>query len=243
MKLPQVRLSRTQVFSYSLFVLSALILVASFMLTMNITVLKDWKLSVPAAEIHAGDTVTLVSEYTKVRDVTGRSIRYIECQNQQHIYIRYPLNEAVANRGSGTAGTGVVVKVPDSIPYLPTTCKFTIAIEYDVYPWRKVDISNSTNEFTLLPRREVPQAVSLNVPSSAQINQGQALAPASGQNEQAFSSSSNNTPYQPPPQSNTSQVATKPDGSPVPPNPQPVDNRTTLDRLPVVGGLFNSIGL
>lgn len=247
---PKLNLSRVQLLSYALFTLSAVILLMSFLLTMNVTVLKDWKLSVPAAEIHAGDTVTLVSAYTKVRDVTGKSVRYIECQNANSVYIRYPLNEAVANRQKGSGGTGVVVKVPESIPNLPTICKFTIAITYDVYPWRKVNVSNSTNEFQLLPKRDVPQEVTLSEPSSAQTNQGLALAPVSSQTDSISSTSSpNNTPTSPSAQPNNSQNAAMPDGTPtsaertLAPTPQTSDDRSALGRLPIVGGLLNAIGL
>lgn len=239
--------NKTQVFSYALFALSAAVLFASFMLTMNITVLKDWRLSTPAADIHAGDTVTLVSQYTKVRNVTGKSVRYIECQNSQHIYIRYPLNEAVANRAAGRSGTGIVVKVPETIPNLPTTCKFTIAIEYDVYPWRKVNVSQSSNEFQLLPKRDIPQDVSTSEPSSTQIGQDLAQAPTGGQSLDYFSSSKT-TGTEPPPQSDSPQPPIY-DGMPtdaeqqLEPTPQPADSRSTLDKLPFVGGLFQTIGL
>lgn len=236
-----------QVFSYALFALSAVILFASFLLTMNITVIKDWKLSVPIADIHAGDTVTLVSQYTKVRDVTGTSVRYIECQNSNHIYIRYPLNEAVANRAAGHGGTGVVVKVPETIPALPTTCKFTIALEYDVYPWRKVNISQSTQSFQLLPKLATPQEVSLDALPAAQTDQARAQVTAADQSV-GMVSSANNTANADPAQPNTSQPPPY-DGAPttvehpLAATPQPLNPPTTLDKLPVIGGLFNSIGL
>ena len=201
------------------------------MLTTNIVVLKDWKLSTPTQDIHAGDTVTLISEYTKVRNVSGKSVRYIECQNSDRVYVRYPLNEAIANRGSGSGGTGVVVVVPTTIPNLPATCKFTIAIEYDVYPWRKVNVSNSTNEFTLLP-------------PLAQTSQAQASEPASGQSSVSVSLP-NNSSSTPTKQFNNSHSDSNPSTAdkPLTPTPQPVDNPSTLDKLPVVGGFFQAVGL
>lgn len=249
MRRPKLHLSRVQLFSYALFTLSAAILLMSFLLTMHVTVLKDWKLSAPTAEIHAGDTVTLVSAYTKVRDATGKSVRYIECQNNNHVYIRYPLNEATANRSKGNGGTGIVVKVPESIPDLPATCKFTIAITYDVYPWRKVNVSNSTAEFQLLTKRDVPQGVALDEPSSGQTNPGLALVPATGQTGSSSASLPNNTSNPASAQPNNSQNLTMPDGAPtssektLAPIPQPSDNRSVLGKLPLVGGVLNAIGL
>lgn len=144
-------LSATQIQAYTLFFLSTLILIGTFLFTMQVKVLDNWTLSIPTVDLKAGQEATIVSEYTKLRDVTGVAKRYVECRNEKGAYIRYPLNEAVANRASGNGGTGIIVKIPTDIPNLPAKCRFTVAIVYEVYPWRKVNQSNSTNEFTFNP--------------------------------------------------------------------------------------------
>lgn len=226
-------LNKTQVLSYSLFALSAVILLVSFMITMNVQVLDKWVLRVPTNEIHAGDTVTLVSEYTKVRDVSGKAVRYIECENRQHTYIRYPLNEAVANRASGTGGTGIVVKVPETIPDIPTKCKFTIAITYDVYPWKKVYETNSSNTFQLLPKRDVPQEVSSLPSEGEQSSPSPVAGTRGGQSSLVASSSSNRTPFSTEKQSNTSQSTPQSDATPVTPQPTTVTEpqRSLVERV------------
>ena len=154
-KIKQFRFSRpnsSQLLSYALFAFSICVLLFSIMATMNVDVIKDWKLTIIRNEIPVGDQAVIISEYTKVREVSGKSVRYIECRNIDGVWIRYPLNEARADRAKGTGGTGIPVVIPSNIPNLPTQCKFTIAIDYEVYPWRTVHVVNSTKEFTLVPR-------------------------------------------------------------------------------------------
>lgn len=150
-------INTSRLISYGIFLLSIAILIGTFVATQRVTILKDWRLTIAASEIRVGDTVTIKSEYTKLREVSGKAVRYIECQDGDNIYIRYPLNEAIADRQSGTAGTGIVVTIPTIISDVPTMCKFTIAIAYDVYPWKKVNQTNSSNEFMLLPEANSPR--------------------------------------------------------------------------------------
>ncbi len=148
--------------SYLLFALSALILASTLYFIFSIKVLADWRITLPAGDIHVGDTVVLRSEYTKLRDVQGRSARYIDCQNREGVMISYPVNEAPADHAAGKGGTGVVLSVPTSIPDVPTQCQFRISLDYPVLPFRHVTQTNHTNSFKLLPRpsaSSVPHAV------------------------------------------------------------------------------------
>ena len=147
--------------SYILFAASAVVLVVLVAFTMQVDVLKNWKLELPSGPIHAGDTIVVQSTYTKVRAVTGVATRYLECASVQGAFIRYPINQATADRAPGVSiGTGVVLKIPETVPGLPAQCRISINVRYQVYPWRAVTEFTSTNgTFILLPSRS-PGAVS-----------------------------------------------------------------------------------
>lgn len=138
----------------SLAFLSIASLLASVYMTFSIDVITDWKLTMPDKKIHAGDTIVVESDYIKTRDVTGKATRDIDCQNKEGSYIRYHMNEAIANRAARSGGTGLEVKIPTNIPNLPTTCKIAVTIDYPVLPWRTVTEANETDEFTLYPERK-----------------------------------------------------------------------------------------
>jgi hypothetical protein len=146
--------SRVQLVSYFLFAASFLILLASAYMTFNVDVLKNWKLTLPEQKIYAGDKITVQSVYTKTMNVKGESVRYLDCQNKDDITIRYPLNQAIADRAARAGGTGVVVVMPDTVPDLPAKCRVSIVIDYPVFPWRHVIETNETEEFTLHPVRK-----------------------------------------------------------------------------------------
>lgn len=147
-------ITSTRIISYVLFAFSLVILSATFYVLASVRVLEDWTLRLPPGPIHAGDQLVLISEYTKTRDVDGMAMRYIECKTRDsNVFIRYPINEAVADRAKGKAGTGVPLVVPRDIPDLPAVCKFSISITYDVLPFKKDYQKNSTPEFRLLPVR------------------------------------------------------------------------------------------
>lgn len=149
--LRKLNINPTQVFSYVLFGLSFVILLMAFLLTRNVDVLQNLKLTNPPGEIHAGQTVIVTTSFVKVRDVVGESTRYIECQTKDGIPIRYIVNTAKANRPIGKGGTGIQVEIPNSIPNVPTKCHFSISVEYHVYPWRTVNETANSPDFTLLP--------------------------------------------------------------------------------------------
>lgn len=148
------RPNATQLVSAVLFMMSAVLVGASVYMNASVDVLEDWRLELPQQEVHAGDTLVVQSIYKKTLDVSGKATRYIECQNPSGVYIRYPISEAVANRASGSTGTGVVMVVPLTIPDVPTTCRVNITIDYEVLLWRHVIESVNSSEFKLLPARQ-----------------------------------------------------------------------------------------
>ena len=163
------------VISFVLFAISAVILASVVAFTVNVDVLEDWKLKLPPGDIHVDDTVVVESTYTKLREVTGKAVRYLECVNTAGAIVRYPINEARADRAPGSrTGTGVIIKVPAVVPVLQAKCRISINVTYQVYPWRTVVEFQSTDEFTLLP------SVAREVVSSAATQTSQSLSASQG---------------------------------------------------------------
>lgn len=188
-------LTKTRVVSYVLFVLSGVILAVAIYMNMSIDVLDNWRLVLPKQEIHAGETIVVQSLYEKKLSVTGKATRYVECENRPGVFVRYPVSEAIANRGAGKTGTGIEILIPDNIPSLPATCKITIVIDYEIAFWRHVIEQNSSATFTLLPEREKSQTedVSQETSQTEDLMAVQPTLPSSGTGS-ASSSSSDNTP-------------------------------------------------
>lgn len=172
------------VLSFVLFATSAAILVGVVVFTVNIDVLTNWNLALPSGDIHAGDTVLIESTYTKLRAVTGTAHRYLDCENGTNSFIRYAINQAVADHApGGKTGTGITLKIPTDVPDLPATCRVSVNVVYKVYPWRSVTEFNSTKDFTLLPALSAAPAVVSEVTTqtnqSLVVDQGQVSGSAS----------------------------------------------------------------
>lgn len=132
--------------------LGILVSLFGYILFWPVDVLTDWTLKLPAKSFVAGQEVTIDSRYNKVTAVSGESHRYIECNDKSGIKVRYPLNEAIADRKPGQGrGTGVQVTLPTTIPDLPTTCRISISIEYRINLLKTHTEYNETNDFELLP--------------------------------------------------------------------------------------------
>lgn len=114
--------------------LGVLVLVLGGLFMYPIDVLKDdsWNLTVQGSSHSPGDTINVSSTYNKVRSAEGVATRYLDCQNEEGAFVRYPVNQAEANRARGMAGTGVVVVIPETIP-TPTNCKIAIKVEYRIF--------------------------------------------------------------------------------------------------------------
>lgn len=150
-------MNRLRVANVVLYVLSGSIITASltagYLFIAPVDVLRDWRIVLPQQAIHAGDEITVQSIYTKVRNVTGHATRYIECDNKAGVSVRYQLNEAIANRGAGHQGTGIVLKIPDDIPDLPALCRISTAVDYPVYSFRSHYEYTASDPFPLQPGR------------------------------------------------------------------------------------------
>lgn len=127
-----------------------IILLLIYMLTWPITVLEDWKLVVPATTYHPGDTVLVQSRSTKVRAVAPLAHRNIECQNISGDYISYHLADVhgVNNNVGKHSGT-IAFIIPSTVPDLPTTCRFSIGVEYQVLAIRTINQYVASNTFRL----------------------------------------------------------------------------------------------
>jgi hypothetical protein len=150
MKLPR----KANIITGSLFLSSAAILIGVVYFAMNIEVIKDWTLTLPNSDIHAGDTIVVASRYTKLKQVRGTSVRSLECQSTPGIFVSYPLSKVSANRAPGNTGTGIIVTMPEQligVQKLPDTCRVCIALSYPVLPGRTVPYFKCTKNFTLLP--------------------------------------------------------------------------------------------
>lgn len=196
------------IISYSLFLISAGMIVVVVLLTRNMQVLANWKLTLPTGPIRVGDTIVVASTYTKLRQVTGSSTRTIECAYGKGIYISTPLDKAIANRAPGKTGTGIVVKIPAAltgVKALPDPCHICVSISYPVLPLRTVSYFKCTKDFNLLP------AVAPATVSSAAIRTSpvQVSLPShtSSQSADGSMSSSNSSSDTTPSQSNFEQPA------------------------------------
>lgn len=224
-------LSKTQVTSYVLFFLSAIILLAVIVMNFKVDVLKDWRLVLPQQKIHVGDKIVVQSLYTKLRDVTGKSVRYIECRNTSGVYIRYPVSEAVSNRASGTSGTGIIIVIPETIPETPAKCRVNITIDYEVYKWRHVIESKNSDEFLLLPAIR-PDEVNV----EQETNRTQAQGSASQNQSYSYP---NSTPKDVSAQRNISQGDNTEviEETPLEPTPEPTEE----SRQPLIQRILNPI--
>ena len=94
MRLPR----RANLITAGLFLLSGAILAWSLYSTFTIDVIDDktWRLVLPAGEIHAGTTIYVKSEYTKLRQVEGQAERYIECKTKDGVQVSYHIETGAA---------------------------------------------------------------------------------------------------------------------------------------------------
>jgi hypothetical protein len=197
--------SKTNVTAYLLFLLSGVILGWTIYSTLTLDVIEDksWELILPEGDIHAGDTILVKSEYTKLRQVEGDSERYVECRTKNNVQVAYLVSKALANRAKGVGGTGLPIPVPENIPDLPAKCDIRVVIKYHVLPLKDVIEVKTSKEFILLPRSV---AVSPDSLSAKETNLPQSSISYPEQSQSSVSSSSvNSTPIAESPQQNTSQ--------------------------------------
>lgn len=201
---------RATVISSLLFGASAVILAGVIYFALNIQVLKDWTLTAPPGDKALGDTFVVASRYTKIRQVTGKSVRTLECAYTPGVYISYPLDKRAANRAPGKAGTGVVVTIPSYLKgtqKLPAQCHVCVALTYPVLPFRNVPYFKCTNpDFRLVSSLPV-HSVGVTAPTIQTSPTPTVSESAPRSDSQVQASSSNTTPSATSPQPNNVQPA------------------------------------
>lgn len=227
--------STVRLTTYFMMVLSAIFIAASVYMTFSIDVLKDWTLTLPQQEVHAKDTITIQSVYTKVMSVKGESFRYLDCKNKNGITIRYPLNQAIADRAAQKGGTGVVVIMPDNVPDLPAKCKVSVVIDYPVLPWRHVIETQETKEFTLLPARTASAVDAQSAMPGTSQTQPQVTGQSSVSSSQIASSSSQSEPSDASVQRDSSQSEVV--------REETVNPQQTITGIPLIDGVIRGLGL
>lgn len=111
-------------------------------------VLKNWRLTVPAATYHPGQEVNLHVQADKVRAVRAYAHRNIECKANGK-FVSYHLMDIQGSTKTGHISSNITFKIPYIIPDLPTTCRFSIEADYIIYSFREVNEYTYSNEFTL----------------------------------------------------------------------------------------------
>ena len=228
----KLHITKTNVITFGLPILSLAILATTFYLLSNVKVLENWKLIGPTNDVHVGDTVVVQSTYNKVRDASGESVRYITCKNRSGVWIRYELNRATSDRAKGVGGTGIPLTIRRDIADVPATCKFDIAIKYDgVLPFKSVNVYQSTKNFLLLPEREDQVERSLPEPQAttqSNLSQEQPVILNNSYSNTTLDNSSE--------QSNNSQLS-QPSTTPGQNEPTPLLTRVLSPVINLLGGL------
>lgn len=122
-----------------------------YLLFSPVQVLTHWQLKVDGSKPYMpASTVNISSTYTKVRNVSGVSKKYLQCHkpNSTEWDSYIPLTESDANKPSITVGHSVTaVAIPLDVPSLPNTCRIYIHVSYQINPLRTYEQYNYSNSF------------------------------------------------------------------------------------------------
>lgn len=185
----------------------------------QVDVIQDdsWTISVDKTSYVEGDTIAATSEYTKLRQVSGESKRYLDCLNANGGEVRYPLNGAVADRVAGKNATGINLTVPE-VKEAPTKCHVTIVLRYEIFrPFRYHTEQKKSADFEILLRND---EVSTTPPVSINPNS----------DTPQRSSNSNNTPNQTT-NNTTNNTTNTTNNNPAPETPEPEQERGILTQV------------
>lgn len=123
-----------------------------------VDVIKNWTIHVDNTKIyHPGDTVIVDSHFTKLLDVTGTAVRYIQCRkpapNQNEWDALYLANKVPAVQGKTANGHSTYnIGIPLNPGVLPSTCRLYIASTYDVNEYHPAFQEHAySNTFTVQP--------------------------------------------------------------------------------------------
>lgn len=124
----------------------------AYMALSPIDILQNWKLTVDTSkEYKEGSVLTVNTQFDKVRSITGISKRYIICDTPNNANVRFPLNEADADRGETVSNREqIYFTIPTTLPSLPANCEVEIVIEYTVYSFRKHLEIQRSNPFKVI---------------------------------------------------------------------------------------------
>lgn len=127
-------------------------LLFGYLALVPIDVLKDWKLTVAQnSTFHPGETVKVHNQVDKTKALKPFAHRNIECIGSNGTFVSYHIADIPENIQNNIR-TGPIVsdiqfKIPDDIPNLPTTCRFSITTDYRIVFFRTVTEYNTSNEF------------------------------------------------------------------------------------------------
>lgn len=145
----------------------ALVIVAltmSYALVAPVDVIDDetWTITYDKSTYRVGDKATLTSKFTKLRDIDGTATRFISCKSPDNVFIKYKLNNDVAIAPQGKAGVGIIVTIPQELAgiTLPTDCRFTIRVDYNINFFRTHTESTTSSEFVLYPKSDTSNSTS-----------------------------------------------------------------------------------
>lgn len=115
-----------------------------------ITILRDWRITVPNTVYHLGGTIQLHTTSHKLRKAGGPVERTIECDKGKDSTVSYPLNNSQAKGAPGLNHSTYELKIPLNITNLPTTCRVVIAVDYQIYGFRHITENTVSNDFRVV---------------------------------------------------------------------------------------------
>lgn len=165
------------------YVLSLIMVLATLLVIylkiVPVNVLMHWKLTVVSGTYYPGDTVSVHSEADKTKPITPLAHRNIECKSNGN-FISYHLADVKGvNAKVGHISTYIDFDVPQTIPNLPTTCRFSISIDYKIDSFREVNEYTFSNTFTVDNKPVTVSAPALAQNTSLQSVENQNNSPPS----------------------------------------------------------------
>lgn len=230
----------------------------------SIDVLKDWEIAVSSpketrevdgvtvAVYHPNESLVFTSKSVKLIDAEGVTTRTIVCEETATQSAReIQLDTIPATRPVGSVPKREnAITVPDVAQFagLPRWCKLVIDVTYrDVSGTGRTQTEHAETERFLVEEAKLDtEGLLLKIQSlQDQIEELKAQLPSNGGSatsvEDTPTAPTSSTPTT---SSNGGSSASAPATLPSTPAPQPpVDDRSALGRLPLVGGLLDAIGL
>lgn len=200
------------------------VLVGLYMTLWPVDVLQNWTITTNKRLYQTGETIELTTHFDKVREVTGISKRYIECETPAASTNRIPVSEGEANRKAQTNSNNVIyLRIPTDVPQLPATCHIEIVVEYSIYSFRKHTETTRTPDFTVEQAQMSKKAPPVNPDNDNSVVE----------NAQPNNSPSDVARREPAPSASSPNTQTVPESSSVIP-----PNDAIVCRIPIVTWLL-----